>query len=77
LSCRGVSSFYAEGNADETQIAFATHDIVVEGAGLTPLLQAITANLVAAIREPARSDRFPAQSIRFIREIDVRRADGN
>jgi hypothetical protein len=68
---------YAEGSDDEIRIAFATHDIVVRGAGLTSLLQAITANQVASIREPARSDRFPAQSTRFIREIEVRRADAN
>jgi len=68
---------YAEGSDDEIRIAFATHDIVVNGAGLTPLLQSITANQVALIREPARSDGFPAESTRFIREIEVRRTDAN
>lgn len=68
---------YAEGGDDVVRIAFATHDIVVKGAGLKSLLQSITVNQVTSIREPARSDRFSVQSVRFIREIQVRRVDAN
>ena len=32
---------YAEGGDDEVRIAFASHDVVVKGAGLGPLLHAI------------------------------------
>jgi len=64
---------YAEGGDDEIRIVFATHDIVVKGAGLTSLLESITANQVTSIREPARSNRFPVQAARFIREVQVRR----
>ena len=69
---------FAEGGDDEVRIAFATHDIVVKGVGLTSLLQSITVNQVASIRQPARSDRFPAQlAARFIRAVQVRRTDAD
>jgi hypothetical protein len=68
---------FAEGGDDEIRIAFASHDVVVRGTGLTALLQAITANQVSSIREPTRSERFPAQGARFVREIEVRRVDGD
>ena len=35
---------YAEGGDDEVRIAFASHDVVVKGAGLGPLLRAIAAH---------------------------------
>ncbi len=66
---------YAEGDDGEIRIAFASHDVIVRGAGLIALLQAITAHRVNSIREPARSDSFPGQWARFIREIEVRRID--
>jgi hypothetical protein len=68
---------YAEGSDDEAHIAFANHDVVVRGAGLSSLLQAIGLNQVSSIREPVRSERFPAQFARFIREIEVRRIDAD
>jgi hypothetical protein len=68
---------YAEGSDDEVRIAFASHDVVVRGAGLSSLLHAITASQVTSIREPARSERFPAHAARFICEIEVRRVDAD
>jgi hypothetical protein len=68
---------FAEGGDDEIRIAFASHDVIVRGAGLSVLLQAVTANQVSSIREPGRSERFPATSARFIREIEVRRVDAD
>ncbi len=68
---------FAEGGDDEIRIVFASHDVIVLGAGLSVLLQAITANQVSSIREPGRSDRFPAYGARFIREIEVRRLDAD
>ena len=38
---------YAEGSDDEIRIAFASHDVVVRGAGLSSLLQAVSANKVS------------------------------
>jgi hypothetical protein len=66
---------YAEGGDDEVPIAFASHDVAVKGAGLDPLLRAITANRVALIRESERSERFPHPAERFIREIVVRKIE--
>ena len=66
---------YAEGGDDEVRIAFASHDVILRGAGLTSLLHAITANRVISIREPARADLFPGRAVRFIREVIVRRAE--
>jgi hypothetical protein len=67
---------YAEGGDDEVRIAFASHDLVVKGAGLDPLLRAIAAHRVARIQESGRSEHFPEQVGRFIREIVVRNVEG-
>ena len=68
---------YAQGGDDEIRIAFATHDVIVRGVGLSPLLRAITGHHVVSIRELARSERFSAPAARFIREIEVRRIDAD
>ena len=68
---------FAEGSDDEVRIAFASHDVIVRGTGLSILLQAVTANQVSSIREPGRSDRFPTNAARLIREIEVRRIDAD
>ncbi len=66
---------FAEGGEDELRIVFASHDVVVKGAGLGPLLRSIAAHRVARIQESGRSERFPGQAGRFIREIVVRRME--
>ncbi len=66
---------YAEGGSDEARIAFASHDVVVKGTGLGPLLAAIASHRVASIHESERSNRFPGPAARFIREIVVRKID--
>ncbi len=66
---------YAEGDADEVRIAFGSHDVVVKGAALGPLLRAIAANRVSLIRESERSERFSDPAERFILEIAVRRIE--
>jgi hypothetical protein len=67
--------FYAEGGSDELRIAFASHDVVVKGAGLDALLAAIASHRVESISESARSQRFPSTAARFIREIVVWKID--
>ncbi len=42
---------YAEGNSEELRIAFASHDVVIKGAGLDPLLPAIASHRVVSLRE--------------------------
>ena len=68
---------YAEGGDDEVRIAFASHDVAVKGAGLDPLLRAIAANRVSLIRESERSERFPDQAGRFVREIVVQKIEAD
>jgi hypothetical protein len=68
---------YAEGRDDEVRIAFASHDVIVRGAGLSSLLHAIPGHRVASIREVTRSERFSTSEVRFIREIEVRRVDAD
>ena len=67
----------AEGAEDEIRIAFASHDIVVKGAGLDTLLRAIAAHQVVMIRETARSERFTSKATCFITEIEVRKIEEN
>jgi hypothetical protein len=67
---------YAEGNSEEVRIAFASHDVVVKGAGLDPLLPAIAAHRIVSLRESVRSERFSGQAERFISEIVIRRIEG-
>jgi len=67
---------YAEGGSDELQIAFASHDVVIKGAGLDPLLPAIASHRVKSLRESVRAESFSSEAVRFIREIVVRRVEG-
>ena len=67
---------YAEGDSEELRIAFASHDVVVRGAGLDALLPAIASHRVVSLRESLRSERFSGQAGRFIHEIVVRRIEG-
>ena len=66
---------YAEGSDDEVRIAFASHDVIVRGAGLLSLLRAIHGHHVASIREVARWERFSGSGMQFIRTIEIRRAN--
>ena len=66
---------YAQGGDDEVRIAFASHDVTVRGAGLSPLLPAIAGHHVASIRDVARNECFSLPETRFIREIEIRRVE--
>jgi hypothetical protein len=66
---------YAEGSDEEVRLAFTSHDVIVRGAGLTPLLSDVCSHRVTAIHEPLRVERFPSGFARFIREVEVRRID--
>jgi hypothetical protein len=57
------------------RIAFASHDVVVKGAGLDPLVHAIASLQVASIREDARAEHFSGQTGRFVREISIRKIE--
>jgi len=66
---------YAEGDSEQVRMAFASHDVVINGAGLDPLLAAIAAHRVVSLRESIRSERFSAQAGRFVNEIVVRKVE--
>jgi hypothetical protein len=66
----------AEGNSEELRIAFASHDVVIKGAGLDALLPVIASHRVLSLRASLRSERFSGQAGRFIHEIVVRRIGG-
>jgi hypothetical protein len=66
---------YAEGDSEQVRMAFASHDVVINGAGLDPLLSGIAARRVVSLRECIRAERFSAQAGRFINEIVVRRVE--
>jgi len=67
---------YAEGDSEQVRMAFASHDVVISGSGLDPLLAAIAAHRVVSLRETVRAERFSVQAGRFINEIVVRRVEG-
>ena len=66
---------YAEGDSEQVRMAFASHDVVITGSGLDPLLAAIAAHRVVSLRESVRVERFSAQAARFVNEIVVRRIE--
>ncbi len=67
---------YAEGDSEQVRMAFASHDVVISGSRLDPLLSAIAAHRVVSLRESVRAERFSAQATRFVNEIVVRRIEG-
>jgi hypothetical protein len=66
---------YAEGDSELLRIAFASHDVVIKGAGLDALLSAIAGHRVVSLRASVRSERFSRLSGRFISEIAVHRIE--
>jgi len=64
---------YAEGRDDEVRLIFATHDVVVRGAGLQGLLTDLAANRLAGLSEPVRAERFASTTCRCVREVVVTR----
>jgi hypothetical protein len=66
---------YAEGTGEEVRAAFSTHDLVVKGSGLAPLLADFAAQQITVLREPARTDRFASPEGPRISEVQVRRVE--
>jgi len=66
---------YAEGGDDEVHAVFATHDVMIRGAGLTALLAALAEQNVTVIQEPTRADCFQTSGDRFIREVVVQKLE--
>ena len=66
---------YAEGADDEVRLVFATHDVVVRGAGLHTLLADLAAHRLVGLNEPLRADRFAARTGMCVRELVVTKAE--
>jgi len=66
---------YAEGTGEEVRAAFSTHDLVVKGSGLAPLLADFAAQQITVLREPARTERFMSSEAPRISEVQVRRVE--
>ena len=68
---------YAEGTAEEVRVAFTTHDVLIKGALLGSLLDELTAQRVARLSEPARTDKFIGGPAGKITALLVRKPDGS
>ena len=66
---------YAEGSADEVHLVFATHDVVVRGAGLQVLLADVAAHRLVGLNEPLRAERFTTRIGICVRELVVTKAE--
>lgn len=66
---------YAEGTGEEVRAAFSTHDLVVKGSGLAPLLADFASQQITILREPARTDKFAASDGPRISELQVCRVE--
>ena len=67
---------YAEGGENEVRLVFATHDVLVRGAGLHVLLTDVAAHRLVGLNEPLRAERFTAKTGMCIRELVVTKAEG-
>ena len=61
----------AEGDGDEIRLAFTTHDVLVRGRSLDPLLADLAAQSVARLQHTARADRFANGNGPLIHELLV------
>lgn len=66
---------YAEGGDDEIRLSFATHEVVVKGAGLGALLEDLSGQRVSLLRESVRANRFGSDPGPRIMSISVRKVE--
>jgi len=66
---------YAEGADDEVQLAFTTHDVVVNGSHVDSLLADLSGQRVSLLLEPARAERFRHESGPQITGVSVRKVE--
>ena len=66
---------YAEGSDDDIRLSFATHEVLVKGAGLGALLEDLSGQRVSLLREPVRADRFGTEPGPRITSISVRKVE--
>jgi hypothetical protein len=66
---------YAEGVEDEVHLVFATHNVVIRGAGLQVLLADVAAHRLVGLDEPLRAERFTTRIGMCVRELVVTKAE--
>lgn len=66
---------YAEGGEDEVSLVFATHTVVIRGAGLQVLLADVAAHRLVGVNEPLRAERFTVRTGMSIRELVVTKGE--
>ena len=66
---------YAEGGEDEVRLAFATHDVVVNGSHLDLLMSDLSGQRLRLLREPARAEKFRHESGPLITSVSVRKIE--
>lgn len=66
---------YAEGRDEEVRLIFATHDVLVRGAGLQLLLADVAAHRLVGLNEPLRADRFTGRPRMCVRELVVTKVE--
>ncbi len=66
---------YAEGGEDEVHLVFATHNVVIRGAGLQVLLADVAAHRLVGVNEPPRAERFTVRTGMSIRELVVTKTE--
>ncbi len=66
---------YAEGANYEVRLTYATHDVLIKGSNLDPLLAAIAGHGLSRIQESTRSDRFVSPAGPHVREITVEKIE--
>jgi hypothetical protein len=70
-----VQFLYAEGTEDSVRAVFSTHDVEVQGSGLTALLVDIASQRVSVLRAPSRADAFVGSAGGRITGLAVQRVE--
>ncbi len=66
---------YAEGGDDQVRLVFSTHDVVITGNQLGPLLPALSAQSLSQLSEPTRAGKFLLEAGPRITGISVRKVE--
>jgi hypothetical protein len=66
---------YAEGNDEQIRVSFSTHDVIVRGVQLTPLLHDVCAQRITCLRESGRADAFRSASTPQITSISMQKVE--
>ncbi len=66
---------YAEGNDEQICVSFSTHDVIVRGVQLTPLLHDVCAQRITRLQEYGRAEAFRSASGPQIISITIQKVE--